>query len=436
MPETLKLHEIVSSYLHNLMALHEVVPYQMVMAVSVANDLSKKHKSFLEANGEKIEEDGDLISYKLKYKDVRRSSRLGLKSDRAQTVLELVPRNFVVSYVSEYDAFLGQLLTKILMFKPEIINSKDKSISLSDLMAVGSVEAAQERIINKEVESVLRSSHSDQFNWMERVFSTTLTKGLKSWSTFIELTERRNLFVHCDGIVSEQYLKVCNNYEVDVEKKTIVGCKLKAEGKYLRHSYETLYEIGLKLSQVLWRKLSPDDMKEAEKSLSHFVYELLIEENYRLAKNLLDFACCTLHKWDTECDRLIYIVNRAIAYKFSGDNETCISILESQDWSACSAEYQLCVAVLNDDFEKAKKIMISIGSSGNVGEESYIEWPCFKEFRESEEFLEAFTEVFGYPPTLIEQIDNKTESVSHKLEADDEIEDDEISVKSSEELVY
>jgi hypothetical protein len=433
--ENLELHEIVDSYLHNLVALHEVMPIQMAVATIVSQESAKKHKAFLDNKAEKIEEDDEVTSYKLDFKDVKKSSRLGLRSDRAKTVLDILPRNFHVSYVSEFDSYLGCLLTKILNFKPEIIDSKDKNISLSELVQLGGVEAAREQIISKEVETVLRSSHMEQFLWMEKNFSTVLTKGLNSWPTFVELTERRNLFVHCDGVVSEQYLKVCKKHGVSIDKDLVVGKRLKADKKYLRKSYETLYEIGLKLSQVLWRKLSPNEIEKAEKSLSHFIYELLIEENYTLAQNLLDFACCTLKKWGSEGDRLVYVINRALAYKFSENNEKCLSILSSQDWSACGDNYNLCVAVLQDDFTKAKKIMLRIGDSGSVNEIDYAEWPCFKEFRTTDEFVSSFTEIFGYPPTTIEKIE-KEEPIdeSQKEEDDQEVDDiitseDKIEVK-------
>ncbi len=305
-----------------------------------------------------------------------------------------------------------------MRYKPETINSKDKSIPLSELLILGSLEVVRERIFSKEVESVLRSSHAEQFSWMETAFSVPLTKGLESWPLFIELTERRNLFVHCDGVVSDQYIGVCRKHNVPIEKGTEVGKKLKADRKYLRQSFEVLYEIGLKLSQVLWRKLSPDDVKKAESSLSHFTYELLIEENYKLAKNLLDFACCTLKKWASEGDRLVYVVNRALAYKFSGDDEMCQSILNAEDWSACADNYSLCVTVLRGDFDKAKSIMLKIGSTGCVTEADYAEWPCFKEFRASDEFVSAFSDVFGYPPTAIKKVDNENTSADSPNDID------------------
>lgn len=417
MPESLELHKIVDDYLHKLVALHEVFPYQITMASVVAHQSAKKHKAFLDDKAEKLEESEGTTSYKLDFKDVKRSSRLANRSDRAKAVLELLPRNFVVSYVSEYDSFLGNLITQILRFKPEIIDSKEKNISLSELVSLGSVEAARDKIFSKEVESILRSSHADQFSWMEKAFSIPLTKGLDSWPLFIELTERRNLFVHCDGVISEQYLKVCQNNNASVGDQANIGEKLKVDKKYLRQSFEVLYEIGLKLSQVLWRKLSPADIEKAESSLSHFTYELLIEENYKLAKNLLDFACCTLKKWGSEGDRLIYVINRALAYKFSGSNDTCQSILDAEDWSACGDNYKLCVAVLREDYEGAKDIMLRIGSSGCVSEVDYAEWPCFKDFRSAPEFVSGFTEVFGYPPKSIEQIDS--DDISDEQEEDE-----------------
>ena len=57
MKGTLELHEIVDRYIHKLVALHEVFPYQMTMAAVVAHKSAEKHKKFLDENAEKIEED-------------------------------------------------------------------------------------------------------------------------------------------------------------------------------------------------------------------------------------------------------------------------------------------------------------------------------------------------------------------------------------------
>lgn len=408
MNEDVSLHKVLDKFLHKLEALHEIQPLVMAMSFSAKKSSKKQHTEFLKENGEIAEETDEYTRYNLPSKHLRLSARLSRKGKRASTAYKLLPRNFLVSYVSEYDAFLGDLIKQLLLLKPEIIDSSEKNISLSDLMELGSVESARSHMIEKEVETVLRKSHNDQFDWLEKTFSIPLRKGLDAWPGFIELTERRNLFVHCDGIVSTQYKLVCGRHKVKLDGVD-VGEQLTVNRNYLNSSYEYLYEIGVKLSQVLWRKLCPDDLERAEGSLSHVTFELLASEKYDLAANILEFSTTGLKKWGSESIRRIYVVNLAIAYKNSEKEKEALRILNNEDWSACGDNYQICVAVLKDDFELAVKIMHRIGPDGLVKEVDYIEWPAFKQFRELEKFKQAYTEIFGKEPILTEEISSGNE---------------------------
>jgi len=98
-----------------------------------------------------------------------------------------------------------------------MLSSSERSISYKDLTEIGSVEAAREQIIEKEVESVLRDSHSQQIDWLEKKLDIPLRKDLRIWPEFIELCERRNLLLHADGLVSSQYLAVCKRHDVDLK---------------------------------------------------------------------------------------------------------------------------------------------------------------------------------------------------------------------------
>lgn len=404
MSEELDLREPLDGFLHNIQALNEATPHWMLVAARNWKKSLEVHNDFLEENGEVVEENDGLVKYKLHFRHIRKSQRLSRKSDRSQVAFDLLPRTILVSFVSEYDAFLGKLIAELIRFKPEVLNAKEKNISFSDLVDLGSVEAAREELISREVESVLRKSHSDQFDWFEKTFNIPLRKGLDSWGSFIELTERRNLFVHCDGVVSDQYLTVCDRHGVKFKDRPEVGDVLECDADYLRRAYENLYEISVKLVQVLWRKFQPESVEKAEQSLMEVTYELLVEEKYRIAKRLLDFACEVLKKWHSDGDRRIHVINRALAYKFSGGEDKAIKILDSEDWSACGDNFQVCLRVLKDDFEGAREVMLRIGSDGAVQEEYYMEWPVFKNFRESEQFDQAFNEVFGYSPQATREI--------------------------------
>lgn len=110
-------------------------------------------------------------------------------------------------------------------------------------------------IIEKEVETVLRNSHVEQFDWLESKFGIPLRKGLDSWPTFVETTERRNLLVHTGGIVSSQYIKNCKEHKVAFGNDLKPGSELHVDAEYVAKAYFCIFEIGVKLAHVLWRKL-------------------------------------------------------------------------------------------------------------------------------------------------------------------------------------
>jgi hypothetical protein len=216
-----------------------------------------------------------------------------------------------------------------------------------------SIEDARNFVVDKEVESVLRKNHAEQFDWLENKFGLPLREGLKAWPVFIEVTERRNLFVHTNGIISHQYLDVCRRHSCSLGSDVCAGQSLSVPRTYFESAHECIFEIGVKLSQVLWRKLKPEDIEKADSNLVSVCYELLADGRYRIAKVLLDFAAETLKKYASEENRLTFVVNRAQAYKWSGEEEAVKNIVNEEDWSATSAKFQLAHAVLMNDLKTA-----------------------------------------------------------------------------------
>jgi hypothetical protein len=299
--------------------------------------------------------------------------------------------------VSSYDAFLGNLVSALFRIKPELLKSSDRELTFSQLSDFGSIEEAKEYLLEKEVETLLRRSHSEQFDWLENKFAIKLRVDLPIWPTFIEVTERRNLFVHSDGVVSRQYLKVCREHGVSLGAETKQGLRLDVPHPYFRLAYEALFEIGVKLGQVLWRKLKPTDAPDADANLSNLCYGLLKERNYRLAQKLLDFACSPAMKHSDEKRRLIFLVNRALSYKWDNQPSKALEIVKSEDWTATGAAFRLAAAVLQDQFGDAISIMKTIGAEGEIHKVHYKTWPLFKEIRKAKEFRETFEEIFGEP---------------------------------------
>ncbi|MBI5673872.1 MAG: hypothetical protein HZC50_11675 [Nitrospirae bacterium] len=279
-------------------------------AISQSNKQERRHfDEFLATKATRLDGDKDVFMIPVdRFTEFRRLER---RLHRSQLALVSVPRGLMVALVSEFDAFVGATLKTFYRLRPDALGASERKMTYSELVTFDSLEAAREYIVEKEVETFLRSSHSSQFDMLETKLGIPLRKDLSIWKDFIELTERRNLFVHNDGIVNNQYLQICRDAGCDcsrIKKGNVLG----ASQKYFSQAHEIVYELAAKLSHVLWRKLSPDDRAAAD---SHFsgalIYDLLYEKRYRLARTLADFGVATFKTWGSDYFRRAFIVNRA-----------------------------------------------------------------------------------------------------------------------------
>ncbi len=314
---------------------------------------------------------------------------------RSESSVELLPRSFVVALVSEFDAFVSTLLKFVFSKRPEVLRSSERNLTLADLLQFNDIEAAKDSLLDKEVETVIRMSHSEQFAFMEKRFGISLREGLPAWQQFVEVTERRNLFVHSNGSVSQQYLNACRQSDVKLDASIKVGSSLGASNDYFVEAYSCVYEIGVKLGHVVWRKFFAEDREAADGRLNALCLDLIAENEYRLAATLLDFACVTIKRYHSESARLIFVINRAQAYKWLNEQRRCEELLAEEDWSACESKFILAGQVLRDEFDNACSTMKAIGATGGITESSYGSWPLFQRFRATPEFLETFREIFG-----------------------------------------
>lgn len=408
----------IDDFIKHIEAQADIVPLVMNLVSTKLIQESRHVDKYIKDNGILEKENGEDDSRKLFIPNEKFKGFLELneKVDTTSLAYRLLPVNFVVSFVSQYDAYLGQLIRTMFKIKPELLNSSEKSIQLTELSSFESIEEAKEFIIEKEVESVLRESHLKHFKWIEGKLSIPLRKDLPSFSDFIEVTERRNLFVHCNGIISRQYIDNCKDEKViDIEKAEI-GQKLNADPRYYQKCYTVLFEIGVKLGQVIWRKLQPDKIEDADKHLNNVCYELLIKGHNKLALNLLTFATETLKKHHDHEMLCILTINQSLAHYLSGKKEVAKKILGNHDWSATSDKFKLATAVLKEEFESAIKLMKVIGDTNDhVNKDAYREWPLFRTFRKRDDFKNAYKEIFLEELVYIEHKPKELEDILHEL---------------------
>lgn len=404
-PQPPSFQREISSFVFHIESLSKALEPTMSAIMESFKKSNDAIDTFIKKKGvRRVKEDGS-EAFMLKPIDLNQFERKIKSVGSASLAVTNIPQIFLCSLVHKYDAYLGKLLRVAFAVKPEILSVSEKTLTYTDLANFTSLDAARESLIEREVESIIRDSHTNHFDWMEKRFKLPLRKDLKIWPQFVEITERRNLFVHCDGIVSSQYISVCSKHGGNLDDSIKTGYQLTVDTDYFSKAFDCMFEIGIKLGHVLWRKLQPDDIEAADTALQITGYELLVEERYELAKMILRFATDTLKNVASDQIRRMNIINLCIAHKFSGDEHNCSAVLNSEDWTACSPEFHLAVAVLKNNFSDAITIMESIGKDGAVSREHYSTWPLFKTFRESKDFLTSYRKLFGEEFVLPEDTD-------------------------------
>jgi hypothetical protein len=388
-------------YIRHLESIYNTLPMTMILLEpfhkEAHDELTKFHSSKV---GEGTNKDGEPV-FVMKLEDKPSFDGLQRNLTISSLAQKVLPESLFVSLISQYDAFIGRLLVSIYEAKPEMLNSSEKSLTFSQIVQLGGIEEAREFIVEKEVDSVIRDSHSDHFLYLENKLGIPLRKDLKIWNQFIEITERRNLFVHCDGVISRQYINKCKELGLNVEKFKI-GDRLSVPHEYFKKSFEILYELAVKLTHTVWRKLKIDEIEQADDSLNNICYGLLEIGEFSLADNLLEFAC-EQKRHHNEATKNILIINKILSKHLQGKTDECIKMVESKDWSASSDEFKLAILVLQEKEESVYEMMKKIGKNGQLGKDEYKMWPLFYKIRKKQEFKDLFKEIFTEEYTIIEK---------------------------------
>jgi hypothetical protein len=311
---------------------------------------------------------------------------------------KILSQSLLIFAFSAFDAFVGVLINQLCQEERRLIYKLDeKEVKIHDLLGCNSIKEVLDKIIERDISSLLRNNYDEIFTALARRHELATLKNFPNWTSFIEASQRRNLITHCGGKVNVQYIEACKQSGMQLGAKIVPGYQLKVGLEYLQATLDILYEVGVKLGYTLWHKAIPDRAEESEMSLGLGLYELLVREEWHLAKIIGKFAIdlpgrkCDLHG-------RIARINYAQALKWSGDNACAMKIIDGADWSSCIRDLRLGVEVLKGNFCEAVSLMKAIGKNGEIVDQpGYHQWPLFREFRTTEEFKLAYESVYGTP---------------------------------------
>lgn len=425
------LEEVVGnldSFIENINCLRETYDFSKGILNQQLLSASKNYESFI-APFNSSEENGKIL-LDVPLEKIKEFKKLFKKKCRAEKAFQLIPPSYIVTLVSLYDTFLAGYVRCIYSLKESLILESNISFSFRDIAEYSSIKEVKKNVIDDTIDKLFRESHTEQIAWIEKAIDVKTLKQFAGWSSFVELTERRNLFVHSDGMVSSQYLQECKKCNYDTGGIE-VGSKLLADDSYFEKSYKLLYEMSVMMTQILLNKLYmgvyTSDTGVRDKILIGNVYELISEKLYDVAINISMFARDGKNFKHNNKDKTYIELNLAQAYKWSGQNDKCLSILGDLDTSAMNLDLMIPKKVLEEKYDEVYTMMQSLGSCSDIlTKEAYREWPIFKEIRNQEKFKNVFEMIFSEHLLL----QNTSASVDSSLGCKDEISSGEVELFS------
>ncbi|WP_141213174.1 hypothetical protein [Janthinobacterium sp. PC23-8] len=310
--------------------------------------------------------------------------------------VEVLARSLFMQMFCEFDAFTGLLLKAVYGRNSELLKGISREISLSDLLAYPDIDAVKQAMLDKEIETFRRDSYVEQFAQLEKKFNLTLRK-FSEWPEFVELSQRRNIFTHNDGMINDQYISVCTRESYVFVAKPEVGQVLEMNFEYFARATQVMSKLGYMLCHTLWSKIFPGEANDLHSSLNNSLYSCLEDKRWKTAAELGEFSLSEpMKKNISDIDLRIRVINVSIALKFSDRFDDARKILNSIDWTATYRDFKLALHVLNDRFDEAVELMKSIGKNGEIiDQHSYHAWPLFHKFKERPEFYATYESIYG-----------------------------------------
>lgn len=302
----------------------------------------------------------------------------------------------LVCLISRYDYFLSELLKNAYRKNPGKAIDSNRTLTYEDLLTLDSLDNLVELFISKEIDSFLREAHDKQLKEIDQEFKLGIVDNFGEYPDYVEMTERRNLFVHGGGVVTKYYLKRCTEVGYSKEKDIKVGDILNVSKEYFDKAVICLFELGFRLGFAMACRIYPDKLNEINDNLlADIGFPLLTLEQWEISRRLFAFALSWPDKFIPKDEyRRYYVINEALALNHLGRHEEALSLVSKYDWSSQSDKLLLAVSIIRHKWTVAEKIMLNMKGNKTFSEDDYRTWPIFKEFRSTKEFRNAYSKLY------------------------------------------
>jgi hypothetical protein len=333
------------------------------------------------------------IEYENKKVIAKGSKAIGLlrKIDHYKVNLnqnKIMNQSSLISLIIFFELLIGSIIKYRLMKYPKAFEDlENKTLTLEEIRRLGSLENAELYLIEQEVETILRKKYQDWIIHLRKSNSVKL-EFLNSFDIFIvEIFQRRNLFVHNEGIVNNIYLK---NVDPSLTKKVERESNITITKDYLENSINIIEHVGVLLCLEIWGSMEKKSPIRTE-FIQTTGYNYMETGHWELARDM--FKINLNEKQITNRLKTMSQINYWLSMKELNNFNQCVNEINSSDFTDKSLDYQLCLFALSENKEKFFEIIPKAISTKAVSFDELNEWLVLKPMRTDERFsmaLESF----------------------------------------------
>ena len=389
------IDELLTRCRESLSAFHTVISTTLVMMPAVrANYVDREIYGYAGKEYDVILSEGKYEIFGISKSHRSKVNRHVRRLKELDKGMELMPPAILMSMVATFDTMISDLIRILIRKNPSRFNNSSRNLSVKDILSMESFDDVRAKILDDEIDSLMRGSHEEQIAYIEENFGIKIRSTYNRWPEFIEIFERRNLAAHGSLVVNRRYISNCKSAGYDTSSINI-GDVLELSGKYLKNSVDLFLEFSLLTLLVLWKKVCPSEAVDATVLFSDELYELIKDGRTAAAARLLDFVLNKQKPVVEDAITKMMTINLAISLLKEKDKEGCVAVLDKTDWSSASLEFKICAAAIRENTEEVVTMMPAAVNAELVSLENFKEWPAFDWIRKSSDFQDSLKSIFG-----------------------------------------
>lgn len=407
--------DVLSRARESLSAFHTMISASLILMPAVrAGYVNDDIYNYANKNFSVVEKDDRFEIFGLGADQLFKVGRQVRRLRELDRGMELMPPAILMSLVATFDTIISDLIRGLIRKNPARFDNSARTLSVKDILSMDSFDEVRAKILDDEIDSLMRGSHDDHIAYIEQNFNVKIKSSYDRWAEFIEIFERRNLAAHGNLTVNARYISNCKSAGLDTSGIEI-GNVLELSSKYLKGTVDLLLEFTMLTVLVLWKKVSPQDARDATVVFSNEMYELIKDGRTAPAGRLLEFVLNKQNAVVEDSITKMMTINLAISYMKEGDKKSGIRVLDGTDWSSCSLDFKICDAALREKIDDVVAMMPVAASSELVSLADFKEWPAFDWIRKAPAFQDKLKELFGPEATSIPDQGPETSSLLDRL---------------------